>query len=244
MYVNRKTVDEIKNSLPLWLQDYYLTTQIDRVKIDGIEFTGNFEISDLDEITFFKEPLRSSSGSIDNLNSYARFLTPHLLIRYKFMNIEEYRTLMKLMQSKAEFVVEYYNLVWDKRVQHKMYFIPSTMPKVYQKMLRALGILDYSVEMVGTNTDIEKINITYNTNPPNSTVASEVIVQNPSYISMLMGKDAKIGEINIQDMTFGGNYKFQKWCDKADGSGFSYLDNNEYFLKSDTKLYAIWAVSA
>ena len=155
------TVGEQRDRLPLYLREFYETRQLDRVTIDGNELQGYFEYSYMDEKSYVKSPIRSSSGAIENLNSYASFLTPRLVIRYNYMHIEDYRTLMKLIRSKNEFVVECYDIVLDKRVTHKMYFAPANMPSIHQRYLEVLGVKDYTVELIGTNASLDTIEVRY-----------------------------------------------------------------------------------
>jgi hypothetical protein len=48
----------------------------------------------------------------------------------------------------------------------------------------------------------------------------------------------------ISDITFGDKYKFKWWSTKQDGTGFNYIDGDEYFLMNSTQVYAIWEKSA
>ena len=155
------TVAEQESRLPLYLREFYAKRQLDRVTIDGNEIQGYFEYSFSDEKSYIKEPVRSASGTIDNLNSYATFLTPRLVIKYNYMHINDYRKLMQLLNSKNEFVVECYDIVLDKRVKHKMYHATPQMPTIHQRNLEVLGIRDYTIELIGTNTDFSTIDILY-----------------------------------------------------------------------------------
>ena len=100
-----RTVQEQKARLPQQFQEHYAKTQLDRIEIDGNIIRGYFEYSYLDEKSYFEQPTRSSNGAIENINSYASFLTPRIVIRYNMMHIDDYRKLMTLLQSKNEFTV-------------------------------------------------------------------------------------------------------------------------------------------
>lgn len=243
------SVEEQSNRLPLYLQEFYKTRQLDRIKIDNNEIQGYFEYSANFEKTYVKSPVRASDGSIGNLDTYATFLTPRLVIKYKYMHIEDYRTLMKLLRSKNEFRVEFYDIVLDKRIAHNMYFAPDEMPQIHQRYLEVLGIKDYTVELIGTNTDFEKITVTYNLNAPSGitwggeTSASESIISNHTLnvgIALSNGEELQ----NVTKITFNNTYKFKYWCDTSDGTGFKYVDGNEYMFTDDTTLYAIWEAGA
>ena len=69
----------------------YEAVDISKVKIDEITLTNYKAYSFIWEKTFVKSPERSSDGSLGNLNSYATFLTPHLILDFSVMSIEDYR---------------------------------------------------------------------------------------------------------------------------------------------------------
>lgn len=245
------TVEQQKNRLPLYLQDYYVTRQLDRIEIDGNTIQGYFEYSYLDEKSYFTSPIRSSGGVIDNLNSYATFLTPRLIITYKMLDIESYRTLMQLLQSKNEFSVSCYDIVNDCRVTHNMYFATPSMPSIYQRYLQVLGIKDYTIELIGTNTGVEEYTLTYNYNIPSGiswdkqTTATQTFAKNIS--DTVGGINAPYTENNttfaISSQTFNDTYQFVGWYEKSNGTGFGYRDGDAYFIKNNKTLFAKWVAS-
>lgn len=140
------------------------------VTINGNVFTDYSAFSFLWEKTYVKSPVRSGTGAIGNLNSYATFLTPHLKIDFSLMSIESYRTLMNLIYSANEFVVTCYDVVNDKQTTNKMYFTTEEMPKLWtivdalngnENAIMLLGVQDYTVEMVGTNADMGEVDVLY-----------------------------------------------------------------------------------
>ena len=247
-----RSVREQMNRLPLELQQYYEKTQLDRIKIDGVELHGYFEYSFLEEKSYREQPIRSDSGVIENLNSYATFLTPRLIIRYNMMHIDDYRKLMKLLKSKNEFEVECYDIVEDKRVTHRMYFAPPSMPVIYQQYLMVLGIQEYTIELIGTNDTPE---ITYNYNIPSDIKATfekeygAVYTQTQSanynaktkvgdiWIPNKEGQEGKL-EWSVQQLS--QEYSLSGWTTNKDGSGTNYMDGNEYYISQPLTLYALW----
>ena len=235
---------------------------IEAVKIDNETFTDFSAFSFLMEKSFVKSPTRASDGSIGNLDSYAWFLTPHLKIDFGLLSIESYRTIMRLIQSKNEFTVTCYDPVQDKNVTHNMYFATEQMPKLWsiakalvsgsgkrEEWVELLGVQDYTIELIGTNTDVEPIAVIYDLNVPlNATWGGEInyIAETTSHITHLVGAAFNNnGErSDATDITFGNLYKFKYWCDKADGTGFKYVNGNEYLFKTDTTLFAIWEAGA
>ena len=170
---------------------------IDKVIIDGNTFTDFSAFTFLNEKTFVKSPVRSADGSIDNLDSYAWFLTPHLKIDFSLMSIDTYRTMMKLIQSKNEFTVTCYDIVNDIDVTHKMYFATEQMPKLWSiakslngsdPWVELYGVQDYTVELIGTNTNFSTVKIKYFLNVPSGatwggTVQSTSDLETPTNIT-------------------------------------------------------------
>lgn len=156
-----RTVEEQAARLPYELREAYKNSQIDRIEIDGCEIHGYFEYSFMEEKSYVEQPVRSIDGSIENLDDYTTFLTPRLIVKYNMMNIEDYRTLMTFLKSKNTFNVTCYDVVADRRVTHEMYFANPQMPVIYQRYLAALGVQDYTIELIGTNRRTDEMKISF-----------------------------------------------------------------------------------
>ena len=152
----KRTVTEQANRLPIELREAYLKSPIDRIKIfDGkkeIELTGYAEYSYLDEKSYKTQPVRSQDGAIEEIEEYATFLTPRLIVKYNMMGIDDYRSFMKMIKGRNGFAVQCYDPVEDKIVTNEMYVATPSMPIIYQQYLSALGIQEYAIEMIGTNS--------------------------------------------------------------------------------------------
>lgn len=247
-----RTVEEQAARLPSENRDYYKATVLDQVEIDGNIIQGYFEYSFLSERSYFEQPERSLNGSMENINTHATFLTPRLIIKYNMMNIEDYRKLMILLQNKNEFTVTCYDIVLDKRVTHKMYAAPTQMPIIYQQYLMALGVQDFSLELIGTNNGVNYFDVIYDYNIPSGyankfsqTIAIQGFYKNASGI---IGEAAKYDvvdtsySLNSEKTTelLDNKYIFQGWNTKQDGSGFTYIDGDAYFINNTQTLYAQW----
>ena len=142
---------------------------IDEVIIDGNHFTDYGAFSFVWEDSYVKSPERSGDGTIENLNSYAWFITPHLKIDFSLLSIDSYRKLLFLKHSKREFVVTCYDPMYNKTTTNKMYFPPEEMPKLMaiaralngEEWVELLGVQDYTVELIGTNASLDKVDILY-----------------------------------------------------------------------------------
>lgn len=237
---------------------------IDRVIIDGNVFTDYSAFTFLMAKTFVKSPVRGADGSISNLDTYAWFLTPQLKMDFALMSIESYRTAMKLIRSKSEFTVTCYDIVEDQDVTNNMYFATEQMPKLWniakallgssgelESWVELLGVQDYTIELIGTNTDVETNILTYMLNAPSGVVwngGTTATVETPAHITTNVGTIISTGNgeetIDVSDITFGNTYKFKYWCENPNGSGFKYLDGGEYLFKTAKTLYAIWEAGA
>ena len=246
-----RTIEEQASRLPQAYRNNYISTVLDQVEIDGNIIRGYMEYSFMNEKSYFEQPTRSNNGSIENINTYATFLTPRLIIKYNMMNIEDYRKLMILLQSKNEFTVTCYDPVLDKRVTHKMYAAPTSMPVIYQQYLMALGVQEFSIELIGTNNGVQDYTVTYDYNIPDDvswgykTSATQTFKKNASGI---IGEEATYTynetsyNLNSEQTTtlLNNKYVFNGWNTKSDGSGFTYIDGDAYFMQTPQTLYAQW----
>jgi hypothetical protein len=169
------------------------------------------------------------------------------------MHIDDYRKLMKLLKSKNEFQVECYDIVEDKRVTHNMYFAPPQMPIIYQQYLMALGIQEYSIELIGTNSEPK---ITYDFNIPDTvSVAFETFykgIERTKTEYADYNKKTRVGEFSLVDMygqertidtalaPLTPSYELVGWNTQKDGGGTEYSDGSDYYISQSITLYAIW----
>jgi hypothetical protein len=246
----KRSVYEQANRLPLELREKYQETQLDRIEIDGEIIQGYFEYSFLEEKSYKTQPVRADDGTISDLDSYTTFLTPRIIIKYNMMGIEDYRKLMKLIKSKNKFNVTCYDIVEDKRVTHEMYFAPPAMPIIYQQYLMALGIQEYTIELIGTNVT-PSIKVTYIYNLPSDldisiNPAKESIDElydyynKKSYIGdfyVTIGSDAKL----FSDALSESGYHLDGWNTMKDGSGLAFGVGDYRYVSKDITLYAQWS---
>lgn len=226
-----------------------------KIQIDNVIIDGYYSYTYLDAKTYGGNvtPTRSVEGSINNLNSYVTFLTPTVTINFKYMKIETYRAIMKLIQQKNEFVVTCYDVVWDRMVTRKMYFATEEAPELFKRGLTFLAAIDYTVELIGTNADLSLVSIVYHSNPPASTGQSDITQSGAE--EFVAGEEVLIGDISsatgtpIQQMTFNGAYTFNGWNTSPDGTGTPYGDNQAYIISDNAVdngtlvLYAQWKPS-
>lgn len=230
----------------------YRAVDIEFVKIDGNEFRNYGAYSFIWEKTYVTSPERSTSGSIGNLDSYATFLTPHLIIDFSVMSIDDYRKIMLLHYGANEFTVECYDPIYNQTIAVKMYFATEEVAKLYtiaqrrfngtewEEWVDLVGVTEYKVELIGTNNDIDLVSVVYHLNPPSDTGVGDYTVGEES---VYRGEDVVIGSaaFDIIAETFGSRYVFSKWNTAADGSGISYTNNYAKTINNNIVLYAQWS---
>ena len=242
----------------------YLAVDIDKVIIDGDTFTNYGDFQFVWEKSYVKEPKRSGNGVVGNLNSYATFITPHLIMNFSIMSIDDYRAIMRKDLERNEFVVECYDPIYNVRIKKKMYFGTPEMAKLFtiakvrfngedwEEFVELVGVREYSVEMIGTNADLDLVSVRYIVNPPQVTENGVTTTLVPDFATdggeedVYSGDDLVIGgNTDIPNETFGGKYKFTKWNissanptePKEHGN---YLNGYAYTINADIVLYAQW----
>ena len=156
----------------------YVATDMDKVVIGGNTFTNYGDFQFAWEKSYVKSPERSANGSIGNLNSYATFVTPHLIINFGIMSIDDYRRMMRLDLEANEFVVECYDPIYNNKFKGKMYFGTPQMAKLlklaeirfngdaWEEFVELVGVQEYTVELIGTNADLDLVGVRYEVNAP------------------------------------------------------------------------------
>ena len=176
---------------------------IEKVTINGNVFTDYSAFSFLWEKSYVSSPTRSGNGTIGNLNSYTTFLTPHLKIDFGLMSIDSYRKLMQLIYTSNEFLVTCYDVVNNKNTTNKMYFSTEEMPKLWtivdalngdETAIMLLGVQDYTVEMIGTNNDVDEITVNYYLNSPQGNDFAKLIGSEVAYLGseIILGEESNI----------------------------------------------------
>lgn len=157
----------------------YEAVDIAEVKIDGNRFRNYGAYSFIWEKTFVKSPERSGDGSLGNLNSHSTFLTPHLIMDFSVMSIDDYRKIMLLHYGANEYTVECYDPIYNRKIKVKMYFATEEMAKLYtiaqnrllpngqwEEWVDLVGVTEYKVELIGTNNDLDLVSVKYEYNAP------------------------------------------------------------------------------
>lgn len=240
------------------------TKEITSFTLDTETYTGYKGYSFFWELTLVSQPERSAGGVID-LTSNAYFITPHLRIDFSLISYQDFMRLRQQQLSKLYFTLKCFDTDFNRVIEEEVYFHPDTLPNFVtmarklngEKWLEILGAKDYTIELVGTNRLVEKKEIIYNLNAPSDVewaqetqVVKEfaknttVGVGNNAFITTGQDDNGEDIKEKISTLTFDKKYEFKYWCKTADGTGFKYIDGDEYFLRENTELYAIWERSA
>lgn len=236
------------------IKDKYDATPIATITIDQNKFTNYGAFSFAWEKTYVKQPERSANGTIDNLNSYATFVTPHIVIDFSILSIDDFREFVRLDLEKNEFVVEFYDPIFHKVEKRKMYFATMALAKIYtmqryrfdnekwEEYTQIMGVQEYTIELIGTNASLDKISVVYHLNPP--TGVSDRETAEPD---VYRGEEVIIGSSASEfvNETFEGKYKFTKWNVSAENPTVSkdkgnYINGSVYTINEELVLYAQW----
>lgn len=249
-----RTIQEIYGLDVDILKTEYEAVDIDKVVIDNDTYTNYGAYSFIWEKSYVKSPDRSANGSIGNLNSYATFVTPHLVIDFSIISIDDWRSIMRKHLEKNEFTVKCYDTIYDKIIRAKMYFATEELPKLrtlnrrrfnsnkdeWEDFIAIAGVDSYKLEMIGTNSGLDLVSVTYHLNPPQDVVNADYTEGEPDVYrgeEIIIGKSAS----SIYTQTFGGKYRFKCWNESPNGGEQgNYLNNSARAINADLVLYAIW----
>lgn len=145
-------------------KEQYVVSGSDKYTIDGTEYRGFTKITFFWEKTYVNQPGRTMSGAMGNLDTLSTFCTPHLIVDYDIMPINDFRAIMKLYNGQTtvgenprnEFVVKCYDPIYERETENIMYLTTPKTPDYYTEILddgrmAILGVKNYTIELVGTN---------------------------------------------------------------------------------------------
>ena len=237
----------------------YEAAGIDKVKIDEITLTNYGQYNFIWEKTYVKQPTRSGSGNIGNLNAYSTFLTPHLILDFSIMSIDDYRAIMRLHYERNEYVVQCYDTIYNRPIKVKMYFATEEMAKLFaiqrvreisatewEDWVELVGVQEYKVELIGTNNELDTVTIEYVYNAPTDVnglpiYPTGIPIPNEYEDDVYAGEEATIGgNSTFSDNAPSVDYRLKGWNTAPDGSGTAYDIGRIIILVSDITLYAQW----
>lgn len=229
----------------------YEAVDIGDVDIDGDIYRNYGQFSFMWEKSYVKPPSRGAGLAINNLNAHATGIVGHLSLDYSIMSIDDYRSLINKDLEKNEFPVTFYDTIKKKRITLNMYLATPEKAKYrtianrirksdgsFEEWVDLVGVEEYTVELIGTNTDVNKVSVIYHLNPP-----SELGITDQTEGEDDVAKGTEIimgGASTFPDYPMDG-YEFAGWSiytEKQDKG--NYIDGNAYTINDDLVLYAIW----
>jgi hypothetical protein len=128
-----------------------------------------------------------------------------------------------------------------------MYAAPTQMPIIYQQYLMALGVQEFSLELIGTNNGVEDYTVTYDFNLPDDWDYERTATQ--TFSKNVSGIIGEVAKFTVDDVSYPINaeitkeligLEFQYWSTDKYDSGFVYVNGDAYFVNSSMTLYAQW----
>lgn len=226
------------------------------VTIDGDKYENYGQFSFMWEKSYVKPPSRSTGFVISNLNAHATGIVGHLYLDFSLMSIDDYRSIIKKDLEKNEFLVTCYDPIYNKRISLNMYLATPERAKLrtianrkrkndgtFEEWIELVGVEEYTIELIGTNTDVSKVSVVYHLNPPSELGIGD---QTEGEDDVAKGTEIIIGNAStFPDYEMEG-YEFDGWSiytKKSETNG-NYIDGNAYTINSDLVLYAQWKPTA
>ena len=120
-----------------------------------------------EEMTWFKDPTRSRTFAFSNMDDIDVGLIARCEINIKYMNIQQYMKLRQILGRQRHFTVEFFDTDKGDWVIRDMYCSENTRSRFFTLKKSLIGVMDYSIKLVGTNLDMSQdseLTITYDLN--------------------------------------------------------------------------------
>lgn len=184
------------------------------------------------ELVWKKNPNRTSGTfAFQNMKNIAVSLVARCELNYKYMNIDDYMALRKILGRERYFKVKFFDVDEGKWVRREMYCSENQINKLFTLDKSLIGVLDYSIKLVGTNRDVfvnQTYTITYNSNGGTGTIQSETGIPWGDERTISSGSG-----ISKEGHSLAG------WSLTSDGKA-NYAPNQETTIWDNLTLYAVW----
>lgn len=185
---------------------------------------------------------RSTDFVLSNITDVDFGVVARCEVSYKYMNIDDYKALCEIAKQRVCYVI-YFDKQTGEWVTgfgdhegygQEMAFTDNEISKLYTFGTKYLGGTDIAIKMVATNRDKSDINtqytITYNLNGGSGTV--------PTSVTKTWSDNLKVA--SPTSITPPTGRTFSHWNTAANGTGKSYLPNQEITIYDSMTLYAQW----
>ena len=173
---------------------------------------------------------RSNTFALENIDDVNIGQVPQCTLVFKYMKIEDFIIMQQLLKER-HLIVDYFDFDLGQRVTHEMAITGNERKKFYSMRNYINGVSDFTIKLVGTNRDMEYVNLTITYMPNGATSGSQ------KSTSRTITEQVTLD--NGSDFTKTG-YHIKEWNTKADGTGQSYGLNASITLWQNLTLYAIW----
>lgn len=184
--------------------------------------------------TYVTSPSRNSVGSIMDIYDINTFFVPRLRINFDVMNLDVWRRLKIAFKPNA-FIVQYYDWESDMRVTHEMYFATQDDIDIFQNFelnQEYYVATKKTFDIVGTNNEISKLTVLYNSNHSIQEQKSVSVFPNELFYILDSNAFARTG------------YNISSWNTKPDGTGVTYANGMAITISNSLFLYAQWVATA
>jgi hypothetical protein len=196
-----------------------------------------------EEMVWYKSPTRTKDFSFKNIDDINVGLVARCEINIKYMDIDDFMALRKIVARQRHFEVTFFNVDEGKWITRDMYCSESSRSKLFTLKQSLIGVLDCSIKLVGTNLDLKTIispdgtirsntkTVTYHLNGGSGTT--------PTTQSELAGTQIQIADIENIVAPSGKHFKY--WSTMQDGTiTGSYRAGQSLTLWNNMVLYAQW----
>lgn len=184
-----------------------------------------------EEMVWKKTPNRAGGFAFTNMDNIEVGLVARCEINIKYMNIKDYEDLRKIIGRERYFWAKFFDIDKGEWVFRQMYCSENSISKLHTLKQSLIGVMDYSIKLVGTNNDVNQdatYSVTYNSNGGSGTVSSKT--------GLTWGSQVKIDSGSTLSKS---GYNFVGWSKIKNGE-LSYRPNQSTTLWDNITLYAVW----
>lgn len=228
----------------------YKAEGIEYFTLDGDRYENYGQFSFMWEKSYVKPPSRGTGFVISNLNAHATGIVGHAYIDFSLMSIDDYRSIMRKDLEKNEFPLTCYDPIYNRTVTLNVYLATPERAKLrtiankrlkndgsFEEWVELVGVEEYTVELIGTNTAVDGVSITYHLNPPieGITDATEGEPSVGKGTQVVIGASSTFPDYEMEGYDFAGWSIYTQAQEKG-----NYTDGVPIALNSNLVLYAQW----
>lgn len=198
-----------------------------------------------EEPVWGSELKRSSNFILSNIDT-ARFgLVPRVEVNYKYMNVNDYKILMKLSKERYIYVTWFNRETGTWVYGTEMAFTGNSVGNLYAFNKDYIGALDVKIKLVATNREqINKLSQTFSVifNAPNGFINGSDYYNSstPTEYTQTVKYGKGVTLPSISDATSSTSAPFIYWSLKSDGTGGYYEPGTDVTVFDNLTFYAIY----